>query len=101
MNQRRRWEIVLRLALLAVALLAGLLLLDQARSLFEVWRLEPNAAVPTPWRDVLNADRATQTTRMLALVGAAALGSAALASLVFVVERSLKVGWSWLQDRLS
>lgn len=101
MSQRRRWEIVLRVALLAVALLAGLLLLDQARSLFEVWRLEPNALVPAPWRDVLNADRATQTTRMLALVGAAALGSAALASLVFVAERSLKVGWSWLQDRLS
>jgi hypothetical protein len=96
----QRKDFVLRLVLLVVALVAALLLANVAASLLEVWRLDPSATVPSPWNDLLNADRVTQRSGTLTLLGLALFGGAALACLVFVVERTTKALWRWLQDLL-
>lgn len=94
----RRKDFLLRLALLLLALLAALLLANVAASLLEVWRLEPGATVPGPWNDLFDANRASQRSDSLALLGLALFGGAALACLVFFLERVLKTLWGWLQN---
>jgi hypothetical protein len=94
----QRRDVVLRLVLLAAALLAALLLANVAASLLEVWRLDPGVTVPGPWSDLFNANQATQRSNTLALLGLAVFGGAALACLVFVLERAGKWLWIWLQD---
>jgi hypothetical protein len=96
----QRKDVILRLVLLAAALLAALLLANVAAPLLEVWRLDPGATVSSPWNDLLNADRAAQRSGTLALLGLALFGGAALACLVFVLERTTKALWRWLQDLL-
>jgi hypothetical protein len=96
----QRKDFLLRLLLLVAALAAALLLANVAASLLEVWRLDPGATVSDPWNDLLNADRATQRSNTLALLGLAVFGGAALASLVFVLERTITSLWRWLQDLL-
>lgn len=95
-----RKDFLLRLLLLVLALVAALLLANVAASLLEVWRLDPGALLPEPWNDLLNANRATQRSDTLALLGLALFGGAALASLIFVLERTIKTLWRWLQDLL-
>lgn len=95
-----RRDVILRGGLLIGALLVGLILANMAASLYQVWQLQPNAIVPGPWRDLLGDSRVTQRTHLLALIGVGALAGASLACLIFVVERSWKEGWAWLQDKL-
>lgn len=94
----QRKDVILRLVLLVVVLVAALLLANVAASLLAVWRLDPGAAVPAPWNDLFNASRATQRSDTLALLGLAAFGGAALACLVFVVERAGRSLWAMLQE---
>lgn len=94
----QRKDVILRLALLLAALLAALLLANMAASLLAVWQLDPGATVPGPWNDLFNANRATQRSATLALLGLAIVGGAALACLVFVLERSAKSLWAAAQD---
>lgn len=96
----QRKDFLLRLLLLVAALVAALLLANVAASLLEVWRLDPGASVPGPWNDLFNANQATQRSDTLALLGLAVFGGAALACLVFFLERTVKVLWRWLQDAL-
>jgi hypothetical protein len=96
----QRKDFLLRLVLLVAALVAALLLANAAASLLEVWRLDPGATVPEPWNDLLDANQATQRSNTLALLGLAVFGGAALASLVFVLERTITSLWRWLQDLL-
>jgi hypothetical protein len=96
----QRKDFLLRLLLLVVALAVALLLANVAASLLEVWQLDPGATVPDPWNDLLNADRAAQRSGTLTLLGLALFGGAALACLVFVVERTIKALWRWLQNLL-
>lgn len=93
-------DTILRAALVIGALLAALILANMAASLADVWRLQPGAVVPAPWDEILGADRATQRTDLLALIGVGALAGASLACLVFILERIWKEGWAWLQDKL-
>lgn len=94
----QRKDFLLRLLLLVVALIAALLLANMATSLLEVWRLDPGAAVPGPWNDLFDANRATERSNTLALLGVAIFGGAALACLVFFLERTLRSLWAWFQD---
>lgn len=89
-------SIIWRTLLLVVCLLAGLLLVNAALSLFAVWKLDTGAPVPVPWSNLFDAGRASQRSDTLALLGTALLGGAGLACLVFFLERSIKgvVGWS-------
>ena len=96
----QRKDFLLRLLLLVLALIAALLLANVAASLLEVWRLNPGAPVPEPWNDLFDASRAAQRSNTLALLGLALFGGAALACLVFVLERTVKALWRWLQDLL-
>jgi hypothetical protein len=96
----QRKDFLLRLLLLVIALVAALLLANVAASLLEVWRLEPGAAVPGPWNDLFDADNASQRSSTLALLGLALFGAAALACLVFFLERVLRWLWAGLQDML-
>lgn len=93
-------SIIWRLLLLAAAALVGLVLVNNAATLFDVWQLDAGAPVPGPWSDLFNAGRASQRSDTLALLGAALLGGAGAASLVFVLERSIKGALHWSQDRL-
>lgn len=93
-------DTILRSALLLGAALAALVLANMAASLLEVWRLTPGAFVPAPWNEIFGANRASQRTDLLALIGAGALAGASLACLVFVLERAWQAGWTWLQDKL-
>ena len=94
----QRRDFLLRLLLLVVALVAALLLANVAASLLGVWQLDPGATVPSPWNDLLDTSRATGRSDTLALMGLAVFGGAALACLVFVLERAGKWLWIWLQD---
>lgn len=96
-SRLQRKDFLLRLLLLVVALAVSLVLANVAASLREVWQLDPGAAVPGPWNDLLDANRATQRTDTLALLGLALVGGAALACLVFVLERVARTLWGWLQ----
>jgi hypothetical protein len=96
----QRKDFLLRLLLLVIALIAALLLANVAASLLEVWRLDPGALVSSPWNDLFDANRATQRSDTLALLGLALFGGAALACLVFFLERTVKSLWRWLQDVL-
>jgi hypothetical protein len=91
-------DTILRGLLLLVALLIGLVLANAAVSLFAVWQLDPGAPVPGPWNNLFDASRATQRTDSLALLGTALLAGAALACLVFFLERIVKTMWRWLRD---
>jgi hypothetical protein len=95
-----RKDFLLRLLLLVLALIAALLLANVAASLLEVWRLDAGMLVPEPWNDLFDANRATQRSNTLALLGLALFGGAALACLVFALERTLKALWRSLQDLL-
>ena len=64
--------------LLVVCLLAGLVLVNAALSLFDVWKLDTGAPVPTPWSGLFDAGRASQRSDTLALLGTALLGGAGL-----------------------
>ena len=94
----QRKDVILRLVLLAAALLAALLLANMAASLLAVWQLDPGATVPGPWNDLFNANQATQRSNTLALLGLAIFGGAALACLVFVLERAGRSLWAIAQD---
>jgi hypothetical protein len=94
----QRKDFLMRLLLLVAALVAALLLANVAASLLELWRLDTGAPVPSPWNDLLDASRATQRSNTLALLGLAVFGGAALACLVFFLERTLKSLWAWLRD---
>ncbi len=94
----QRKDVILRLVLLAAALLAALLLANVAAALLAVWRLDPGATVPGPWNDLFNANRATQRSDTLALLGLAVFGGAALACLVFFLEWAGRSLWAVLQD---
>ena len=94
----QRKDVILRLVLLAAALLAALLLANMAASLLAIWQLDPGATVPDPWNDLFNANQATQRSNTLALLGLAIFGGAALACLVFVLERAAKSLWAIAQD---
>ncbi|HNS01598.1 MAG TPA: hypothetical protein PKM78_04375 [Anaerolineae bacterium] len=96
----QRKDFLLRLALLAGALVAALLLANVAASLLEIWRLDPGATVPGPWSDLFNTARASQRSDTLALLSLALFGGAALACLVFVLEQVIRWLWTWLQDLL-
>jgi hypothetical protein len=96
----QRKDFLLRLLLLVVALVAALLLANVAASLLEVWRLEPGAGVPDPWGNLFDAANASQRSSTLSLLGLALFGGAALACLVFVLERVLRWLWAGLQDVL-
>lgn len=89
-------DTMLRIGLLASALVLALLLANMAASLYQVWTLEPGATVPGPWDALLDANQATQRTRLLALVGVAALAGASLGCLLFVLERAFHEGKVWL-----
>lgn len=93
-------SIILRLLLLALSLLVGLLLINTAQSLLEVWQLDAGAPVPTPWSSLFDAGRASQRSDTLALLGTALLGGAGLACLIFFLERSIKSVIGWSQDKL-
>ncbi len=95
-----RKDFLLRLLLLVLALIAALLLANVAASLLEVWRLDPGALVPEPWNNLFDANRAAPRSDTLALLGLAVFGGAALACLIFVLERTVKSLWRWLQDLL-
>ncbi|HSN73978.1 MAG TPA: hypothetical protein VL334_02665 [Anaerolineae bacterium] len=94
----QRKDFLLRLLLLVVALVAALLLANVAASLLAVWQLDLGATVPGPWNDLLDANRATQRSSAVALLGLAVFGGAALACLVFILERAGKSLWAGLQD---
>lgn len=96
----QRKDFLLRLLLLVIALVAALLLANVAASLLEVWQLDSGATVPGPWNDLFDTNRASQRSNTLALMGLALFGGAALACLVFVLERVLRWLWTWLQDVL-
>jgi hypothetical protein len=93
-------DTILRGALLIGALLAALLLANMAASLVSVWQLDPGAVIPGPWDGIFGADRATQQTGLLALIGVGALAGASLACLMFILERVWKDGWAWLHNKL-
>ena len=94
----QRKDFLLRLLLLVVALVLALVLANMAASLLEVVRLDSGAAVPSPWNDLFNANQATQRSNTLALLGLALFGGAALACLVFVLERVVRSLWIGLQN---
>lgn len=96
----QRKDFLLRLLLLVIVLVAALLLANAAASLLEVWRLDPGAAVPEPWSNLFDAANASQRSNTLALLGLALFGGAALACLIFFLERLLRWIWTWLQDVL-
>lgn len=98
--QPRDRSIIWRMLLLVVCLLAGLVLVNAALSLFDVWKLDTGAPVPTPWSGLFDAGRASQRSDTLALLGTALLGGAGLACLIFFLERSIKGVIGWSQDRL-
>lgn len=93
-------SIIWRTLLLVVCLLAGLVLVNAALSLFDVWKLDMGAPVPTPWSGLFEAGRASQRSDTLALLGTALLGGAGLACLIFFLERSIKGVVGWSQDKL-
>ena len=95
----QRRDTILRGLLLLVALLLGLVLANAAVSLFAVWQLDPGAAVPGPWNNLFDANRSTQRTDSLALLGTALLAGAGLACMVFFLERIVKTVWRWLRDQ--
>lgn len=94
----QRKDFLLRLVLLVAALIAALLLANTAASLLEVWRLDPGATVPGPWNDLFDANRATERSNALALLGVAIFGGAALACVIFFLERTLRSLWAWFQE---
>jgi hypothetical protein len=96
----QRKDFLLRLLLLGVALVLALVLADLAASLLEVVRLDTGAAVPSPWNDLFNVSRASQRSDTLALLGLALFGGAALACLVFFLERVIRSLWIGLQNSL-
>ncbi len=108
----QRKDFLLRLLLLVIALVAALLLANVAAlvaalllanvaaSLLEVWQLDSGATVPGPWNDLFDTNRASQRSNTLALLGLALFGGAALACLVFFLERVLRWLWTWLQNVL-
>jgi len=96
----QRKDFLLRLLLLVIALVAALLLANVAASLLAVVQLDPGATVPGPWSDLFNAGRASQRSDTLALLSLALFGGAALACLVFFLERVIRWLWAWLQDLL-
>ena len=96
----QRRDTLLRGLLLVVALLVGLVLVSTAASLFEVWQLNTGSTVPTPWSTLFDAQRATQKTDVLALLGTALFAGAGLACLVFFLERVVKTVWRWLRDQI-
>ncbi|MEZ4768455.1 MAG: hypothetical protein R2844_08510 [Caldilineales bacterium] len=98
--QLRDRSIIWRTLLLVVCLLAGLVLVNAAMSLFDVWQLDTGAPVPTPWSNLFDAGRASQRSDTLALLGTALLGGAGLACLIFFLERSIKGVVGWTQDKL-
>lgn len=98
--QLRDRTIIWRLLLLAAALLLGLALINAAASLFDIWQLDAGAPVPGPWSGLLDAERASQRSETLALLGAAILGGAGAAALVFFLERSIKGAVRWTRDSL-
>ncbi len=96
----QRKDFLLRLLLLGVALVLALVLANMAASLLEVLRLDNGAAVPNPWSDLFNVSRASQRSDTLAMLGLALFGGAALACLVFFLERVIRSLWSGLQNAL-
>ena len=96
----QRRDTLLRGLLLVVALLVGLVLVNTAASLFEVWQLNTGSTVPTPWSTLFDAQRATQKTDVLALLGTALFAGAGMACLVFFLERVVKTVWRWLRDQI-
>jgi hypothetical protein len=93
-------DAVLRIALLAIAVVLALIFANLAASLHQVWQLDTGAPIPAPWDTLLDAGRATQRTQLLSLVGFATLAGASLGCAIFVLERALRDGWSWLRDQL-
>lgn len=93
-------DAMLRIALLAIALVLALIFANLAASLFQVWQLDTGAPVPAPWHTLFDAGRVTQRTHLLALIGFAALAGASLGCLIFVLERAFRDGWSWLRDQV-
>ena len=94
----QRKDVRLRLALLLGSLVLGLILANVAASALEVWRLDAGALVPGPWNNLFDANRASARSDTLSLLSVAVLGGAALACLIFFVERLLRVIWTWVQD---
>ena len=73
---------------------------NTAASLFAVWQLNTGSTVPTPWSTLFDAQRATQKTDVLALLGTALFAGAGMACLVFFLERVVKTVWRWLRDQI-
>lgn len=93
-------DAVLRVALLAIAVVLALIFANLAASLFEVWQLDTGALVPAPWDTLFGSGRVTQRTDLLSLIGFATLAGASLGCVIFVLERVFRDGWSWLRDQL-
>lgn len=91
---------ILRIVLLVVALILALILANMAASLYQVWELKPGAAVPRPWDTLFDASRVTQRSHLLALIGFGALAGASLGCLVFVLERVIREGTTWLRVQM-
>lgn len=79
-----------RLIFLAATLVIGLILANLAASLLAVWRLDPGAAVPGVWQALLGVARANARSNFLSILGAAFFGGAALACLVFGIQRAVE-----------
>lgn len=93
-------DAVLRIVLLAIAVVLALIFANLAASLLQVWQLDAGAPVPAPWDTLFDAGRVTQRTHLLSLIGFATLAGASLGCAIFVLERALRDGWSWLADQL-
>lgn len=94
----QRKDVRLRLALMLGSLVLGLILANAAASALAVWRLDAGALVPGPWNTLFDITRASARSDMWSLLSVGVLGGAALACLVFFVERTLRVVWAWMQD---
>lgn len=80
-----------RLIFLAATLVIGLILANIAASLLAVWQLDPGAAVPGPWSALFDAARANSRSNFWSVLGAGFFGGAALACLVFALQRALQL----------
>ena len=93
-------DAVLRVALLAIAIVLALIFANLAASLFELWQLDIGAPVPAPWDALFGSGRVTQRTHLLSLISFATLAGASLGCIIFVLERAFRDGWSWLREQV-
>jgi hypothetical protein len=91
-------DVILRALLLVSSLVLALVLANMAASLFQVWRLSPGAAIPSPWNGLLGSDQMGTRSQLLSLLGVALLAGASLSCLVFFLERVVKALLAWLRD---